>query len=262
MAPTLIILAAGQGTRLKPITDVIPKCMVEVKGRPMIHWQVEVARQLGIKDIVIVTGYQKEEIDIKGVTYLENQKYMTTNMVRSLFCAREKFTEQIIVSYGDIIFESRILAELMESVYDISVSIDLDWQRYWEQRFEDPFIDAETLIMDNKGFINEIGQKTKNIKDIQGQYIGLTAYKNKGVDDLCALYDKEEEYFLENKKCICSQRNLDELYMTDMIQGLINDNIDVKGVSHRRGWLEVDDWEDLVLAEKCIVNKEDTFIIN
>ncbi|MBK1652709.1 sugar phosphate nucleotidyltransferase [Halorhodospira halochloris] len=55
-----IILAAGQGTRLRPLTDDRPKCMVELEGKPLLEHQLEVLRGAGIEDIHVVGGYRAE----------------------------------------------------------------------------------------------------------------------------------------------------------------------------------------------------------
>ena len=83
-----IILAAGEGKRLKPYTDSRPKCMVPLAGRPLLHWQLDVLRSAGIKDIVIVGGYRAEALKACGASVVTNPRYDSTNMVGTLFCAR------------------------------------------------------------------------------------------------------------------------------------------------------------------------------
>ena len=104
-----IILAAGQGKRLHPLTLTKPKCMIELFGNSLLEKQLSVFRKCGINDITVVTGYKSETIDFANVTYIENKNFMNTNMIESLFSAVDNFSDSTIVSYGDIIFEERIL---------------------------------------------------------------------------------------------------------------------------------------------------------
>ena len=72
-------------------------------------------------------------------------------MVESLFCASQELNEQTIVSYGDIIFEKKVLDKLIQSKADFSVVVDKNWKRYWEMRFDNPLDDAESLKIDTDG---------------------------------------------------------------------------------------------------------------
>ena len=83
-----IILAAGQGTRLRPLTDNKPKCMVELLGKPLIQHQLETLRRNGIDEIHIATGYMQEKIDFERTTKHFNPKYESTNMVYTLFAQK------------------------------------------------------------------------------------------------------------------------------------------------------------------------------
>ena len=105
----IIILAAGQGKRLSPLTNNKPKCMVDLFGKTLLEWQVSAFKKCGITDISVVTGYRSELIDLPGLEFFQNKKFETTNMVESLFCASEKLNKSTIVSYGDIIFEEKVL---------------------------------------------------------------------------------------------------------------------------------------------------------
>ena len=106
-----IILAAGQGTRLRPLTDFCPKCMVEVNGISIIERQLAVMHNCGIedKDISIVAGYcsdaLKEKLGSTEIQLIVNEKFENTNMVYSLMCAKQVLedADDILISYGDII---------------------------------------------------------------------------------------------------------------------------------------------------------------
>ena len=71
----VIILAAGQGTRLRPYTDNIPKCMVEVAGKPILHHQLDVLRGSGLNEILLVGGYCADRLNAEGVEIILNAKF-------------------------------------------------------------------------------------------------------------------------------------------------------------------------------------------
>ena len=79
-----IILAAGKGERLHPLTENKPKCLVELFGKSLLQWQINAFHEFGIDDITVVSGYKSEEIHSPYVTILKNEKFDSTNMVESL----------------------------------------------------------------------------------------------------------------------------------------------------------------------------------
>ena len=98
-----IILAAGQGTRLKKYTENLPKGMLQFAGKTIIERQIETYRKCGIDKIIIVRGFASDKITYDGITYYDNQEYANTNMVESLMTAKVEFDDDIIVSYSDIL---------------------------------------------------------------------------------------------------------------------------------------------------------------
>lgn len=243
-----IILAAGRGTRLAPLTDDRPKCMVELAGRPLIHRQLDVVRQAGIREIVLVGGYRADQLPTEGVTLVMNEAYETTNMVRSLFRARGHFDGGFIMSYGDIVFSSSALKAVMNSEADVAVAIDRQWHSYWQERFADPLDDAETLRIGNAGSIIEIGAKPKSLDEIEGQYIGLVKFSAAGVAALLRAHDAAETAERGGGRPFGCPRSLDKLYMTDLLQGMIDMGTAVMPAYIDGGWLEVDSPTDLTVA--------------
>ena len=75
-----IILAAGEGKRLHPLTLTKPKCMVELFGKPILERQLSIFKKCGIDDICIVTGFKSELINYPNVDYIKNPNFMKTNM--------------------------------------------------------------------------------------------------------------------------------------------------------------------------------------
>jgi L-glutamine-phosphate cytidylyltransferase len=242
-----IILAAGEGTRLRPYTLDRPKCMVELDGVTLIERQLNVLKAMSVSPVIIVGGYRADMLPRTGISLKINPHYAETNMVETLFCAESELNGELIVSYGDIVYSRDILANLLQSDADISVTIDLDWEEYWRARIENPLDDAETLKMDKDGNILEIGQKPKALSDIEGQYMGLMKFSMEGVNAL------KEAYRDARVSGTIGNRPLSKAYMTDLLQALIDSGISVKSVPINGGWIEVDTVEDL--ESKVTINR-------
>ena len=240
-----IILAAGEGKRLRPLTLSKPKCMVELFGQPLIEKQLSIFKKCGINDITIVTGYKSELINFPNINYIKNNDFTTTNMLESLFCAIDKFTKSTIVSYGDIIFEEKILRKLIDSNNDFSIIIDKKWEEYWEIRSNDPLSDLESLKIDSEQNIISIGQKVETLNEIQGQYIGLMKFQNNAIQNIKSFYmNCKETYRTTNSNPLNPRLSFENSYMTDFLQGLINSGNKLKAISIENGWLELDSLAD------------------
>jgi L-glutamine-phosphate cytidylyltransferase len=236
-----IILAAGQGTRLRPLTDDRPKALVEVDGHSLIETQVAVLLAEGVTDIVIVGGYLADCFQIAGTRLYENVRYASTNMVFSLLCARDELREPTLVTYGDIVYSRSIVRSVLENPGDICVAVDLDWEGYWRERFEDPVSDAESLKMDDRGCITSIGGSITATTDVEGQYMGLMKFTKAGLDSLLRVTDAAEH------EGSLLRGPLENAYMTDLLQRMIDGGQDVWPALVWGGWLEVDSVDDLNL---------------
>ena len=245
-----IILAAGKGERLQPLTNNIPKCMVKLFNKTLLEYQIDVFKSCKINDITVVTGYEADKIKIEGVNFLHNQNYDTTNMVETLFCAKEKLTENVIISYGDIIFEKQVLQKLINSNWDSSVIIDSQWKKYWQMRFDNPLDDVESLRIDENGLITNIGMKVNSLEEIQGQYIGLMKFKNEGVKNLKKIYEKAKLKSVKGVNLLNENIPFEKSYMTDLIQAMINEGVKINAVKITNGWLELDSIDDYNLYQE------------
>jgi choline kinase len=235
-----IILAAGEGNRLRPFTSDRPKCMVEIEGMSLLQAQLEVLKKGGIEEVVLVGGYLAHQLKPFTEKLYINERYSSTNMVWSLFCAENELDGDLILGYGDIVYSEAVLNALLESKADISVAIDLDWESYWRARNEDPLSDAETLKLTATGNILEIGQKPDSLDDIEGQYIGLMKFSRSGISKLKEAFHKAKEQGNLRGKTV------EKAYMTDLLQHLVDIGTDLKAVPIRAGWIEVDTVSDLL----------------
>ncbi|MCK4429507.1 MAG: phosphocholine cytidylyltransferase family protein [Candidatus Aenigmarchaeota archaeon] len=127
-----IILNSGEGKRLKPITEKIPKCLVKVNGKTILDYQLENLVNCGIKEIIITTGpfenLIKKRIKQKypdlNIKYVNNPKYSSTNYIYSLWLTKEMINNSIILLHGDLIFDAILLKKLIGSKYDNCVLIN------------------------------------------------------------------------------------------------------------------------------------------
>jgi len=235
----MVLLVAGMGKRLQPLTQDLPKCMVPLHGRPLVSWQMAAARQAGIEEFVLVGGYRADRLAGLGARVLRNPDYETTNMVESLWCARESFDQDVLISYGDILCKPELIAAAAEAAHDISVAVDTHWRSYWEQRFSDPLSDAESLSLEPDGRIRSVGQKVKTLDEIQAQFMGLIALSRRGSGTLMARYEAQRGGADPKSR---------RMFMTDLLQGAVSAGVPVHAVPVAGGWLEVDSLSDLELG--------------
>lgn len=238
----VIILAGGQGTRLRPLTNDKPKCMVEYKNKPIINYILETIKGCELSDIAIVNGYKKDVLEdyLKNekISFFTNKNYDTTNMVNTLFYAKDFMDDDIIISYADIVYDEKILQKLIDSKDDFSVVVDKKWRELWSQRMDNPLEDAETLkVIDGK--IIELGKKPNCYDEIEGQYIGLIKISKNVIHQVINYYeDLDKNSFYDGK-------DFNNMYMTSFIQMMIDNLLDVKPIFIDGGWVEVDCVDDL-----------------
>ena len=116
-----VILAAGRGDRLQPLTAHVPKCLVEVNGEPLLARALCALAACGLEEVVIVIGHLGEVVRARigerfaglDICYVDAPDYETTNNVRSLWDARGYFDEDILLLEADVIFDDEVIAALL-----------------------------------------------------------------------------------------------------------------------------------------------------
>lgn len=236
-----VILAAGFGSRLMPLTSDRPKGMVPLLGIPMLVRQVTTLQAQGVHDISIVGGYFSQKLESLGLPVIQNPAYETTNMVESLMCARALMdgTQDLIMAYGDIVYEPDVLQALLRERGDVVVTADLGWRDLWSARMEDYAADVETFRLRDDGGIAELGRRPRSLDEVEAQYIGLVRFPACSHARLLAFYDG-----LDRRGSYDGQP-FPKMYMTSFIQQLIDDGWNVRPALINHGWLEVDTLEDL-----------------
>lgn len=248
-----IILAAGKGTRLRPLTNDIPKAMIKVLNKTLIERQIENLQNCGIMDITIVTGYKDELFKFPKIDYIKNERFETTNMNESLFCAAEKLNDHVVVCYSDIIFERKIIKQIIESKQDIGLAVNLDWKKNYEGRTLHPFSEAENVVIENERIV-KIRKNIPNCESNQkiGEFMGIMILSEYGSRVLLEKYKIIKNIHVGK---FHNSSSLQNAYLTDMIQELIDLKIEVKSIFPKGKWSEIDTPEDLRRVEKLFSNE-------
>ena len=229
-----IIVAAGRALRMHPISDGMPKCLLKVgKKTTSLEHQLKNLRACGIKKIVIVTGYCEEQIrdfckDKKGIKFIYNPFFDITNIMVSLWFAREEMKGGFIFSYSDILYDKEILKDLLVNKNDIVMVVD-------KKKTDE---ESEKILVDYEGLIKEVS-KNVSPKEAYGEFIGLIKLSAKGAELLAQELDE-----MVREGSLAS-------YLTRAFERLARKGYPVH-LSHSRGrpWIEIDFPEELEKARK------------
>jgi phosphoenolpyruvate phosphomutase len=249
---TAVILAAGASQGLLPLTEELPKPMLDIKGKTILERQIEVLNACGVKDIAVVRGYKKDAIKLPNVRYYDNDEYATTNEVTSLFRAGKELSGPFLFLYGDILFERGHLEKLLKSPADISLLVD---RSYAEGGRPDAGRGAPDLVAlkdaQEAGY-RFLGAETphavarvgRNIpaKDAQGEFVGMAMFTKKGARALTDTYGQLAE--TKSDGTFHEAASLRGATFTDLVQELIDRGQDVQAIDVYKGWLEIDTFED------------------
>jgi choline kinase len=133
-AERAIILAAGQGKRLLPLTETRPKCLLPLAGRSLLAWQLTALEAAGVREAVVVTGFGADAVEAEveqlpspglAVRTLFNPFYASADNLGSCWVARGEFDRHLLLLNGDTLFETEIAARLLAAPpAEITVTID------------------------------------------------------------------------------------------------------------------------------------------
>ncbi len=232
---TALLLAAGTGSRLRPLTLDAPKCLTEVGGKPILGRLVENLRSQGIKRLVVVTGHLdhcihefllKNAADMQ-VDYVFNPLYQTTNNIYSLWLAREALHEPFVLIESDLIFEKTMLKEML--VPDkIAVSAILPWMN-------GTTVDLNVQVRVNAFHVNNDAHNKRRYKTVNIYSLSLQSWQKVIMRlDRYIAADRVGEYY--------------EYVFADMVA---DGTLQLNAVFFDKDrWYEVDTIQDLHQAEK------------
>jgi len=249
---TAVILAAGQSQGLLPLTEELPKPMLDIKGKSILERQIEVLNACGVKDIAIVRGYKKEAIRIPNVRYYDNDDFASTSEVVSLFRAGKELGGPFVFLYGDILFERGHLEKLLKSPADVSILVDRSWGENERPGDARGVPDLVVLRDAQEAGYRFVGAEAPHVvakvgrsitpKSAHGEFVGLAMFTTKGARVLTDCYHRAQE--TRDKDKFHEADSLRGASFTDLLQELIDRGNEVQAIDVYKGWLEIDTFED------------------
>ncbi len=242
-----IILAASRGAELGEVTADRPKCMVDIRGRPLLHHLTSALNEGGIRDITVVRGYQKEMVNLPSLNLIDNDAFETTGEAATLACAAGQLEGPCLIAYGDILFRRHVLDQLLETEGDVVIAADALWRERdpdpaaWvrdlvacAEPFRPGYLDAATVALKRMA-------KDLDADEVDAEWIGLARLSAAGAATVRGELERMKD---ENR--------LAEASLVDLFNGLIARGQEVRVVYVTGRWLDVDNAADLAQARKFL----------
>lgn len=244
-----IILSAGQGSRLLPLTESVPKCCLELDGKTLLEHQIESLAANGLDEIVVVTGFNQQVVEkvvnsirIPGISVrtLYNPFYAVADNLGTCWIARDEMSEPFLLVNGDTLFESSTLAKLLfsERVFPITLAVD-------RKDDFDYYDDDDMKISADGEQLNRVGKRL-DMNIVNGESIGMMIFNRSGAK---AFVQKVEHL-------MSTPEGLTRWYLSAIDQMAVEGMV---GICSIQGydWCEVDDLADFAHAEKAVRNWPD-----
>lgn len=230
-----IILAAGMGSRMLPLTEKTHKCLLKINEEPIIRNQISNLNRAGLNDIMLVGGYKFDLIKDylkEEVKYAHNPFYETTNSIVSLWLAIQNIDSDILIINSDVIFDEDLVKRMCHTASEISVAVSKDWS-------EERGYKAEIV----NGLVVDMSMNIEKSK-IGGEYAGMVFVKQ---SQLQKLKNQCEKLMIEKKF---------NVWFEDMIVDLIKNGAKAESIEvDTDKWYEIDTVEELEYARKKFLNQ-------
>jgi len=254
-----IIVAAGRGRRLGQETDAIPKCMVRVAGKPILHRQLESLAAAGVDEVVIVRGYRGDRIAPPAggppVRFVENPAWAENNILTSLFYAEAEMRDGFVFSYSDIVFAPEHARGVVASPGPIALVVDRRWRDAYEGRTQHPVSEAELArVAEGAGgpIVARVGKRLVAEADAAGEFTGLARFTAEGAAALVEVWD--EALARGRTAPFGAAATLNNAYLSDGLNAVAERGVALRPVFMDGRWREIDTEEDLARAEASVAS--------
>ena len=247
-----IILAAGVGSRLGDITKTLPKGLVDVNGKSIVERQISSFKKNGINEIVLVVGGFPEKYSFKDIKYISGKKSFPHNILYSLIEAKHEFDDDVIISYGDIIFEDKIIQQLIESKHEITLAVDMNWEKSYQNKSKFLVDHVCNVIIEDEQVLQIGYRKNLDISSnmMVGEFIGLVKFNKNNIEHFLKIYSELES---NHDGKFHESPSIREGIISDMIQELIDRDFVLRCVAVTGKWCEIDTPDDLNESRKMFI---------
>jgi choline kinase len=233
-----VILAAGQGKRLLPLTREIPKALLPLNGSTgltILEYQVELLEKVGVDEILVVVGHGRERIKAllkDRVTYVVNPDYPRTNSIYSFYLAMGHLDQEVLILNGDVLFPGEVLERLLDSEFKAVLSVDTG-----------ALLDEETMKVVLEGQRVVDIRKDLSPREAHGENLGVVLFRSEA---LSVLMDVVKGIVGRGEVNCWIPAAFREMLPLHPVYA-----VDVKGLP----WIEIDFPQDLEEAQKEIYRK-------
>tara|TARA_Y100001935_G_C17241236_1_gene475810 strand:- start:366 stop:1088 length:723 start_codon:yes stop_codon:yes gene_type:complete len=237
-----IIIAAGLGKRIPEFSKNIPKSMIKINNIPILKRQIDFMRKSKISKIGIIKGFKSNLINFKNIKYFHNRNYKKNEQLDSLFVANRWFTDDLLISFSDIIYENSILEKVIKSKHEFTIAIQKDWQKRYKNRFDHPISQADKVFVKNNK-IKDIG-KNLSVNKTSGEFLGIFKISK----NICKIFSREYKLLKKTKKT-------DKLQIHNFFRHLIKKKINIIPTYVNAKYMEIDTYNDFEIARKMFNEK-------
>ena len=244
-----IILAAGCGIRLNQHTKDVPKALLDLNGKSILERQISLLREYGVNEIFVVTGYKREKYVLKDIEYIFNPRYSETEQLASMMVARTKIFDDVLVIFGDILFDSQILQQILASNDDIAMAIDLNWEKSYNEGLCNSHPLDEPVLINQKKVLRISYKQTDTMIENQtvGEFLGVIKLSANGSRTIIKKYEELEKSHVGR---FHDANSLEKAKLADILQELIDSKIEISFIPVNGKWCEIDTPKDLERARK------------
>jgi choline kinase len=232
-----IIIAAGSGRRIPEFSKLIPKSLIKINKKSLLKRQIDLMRKSEIRQIAIVKGFKSNKINFKRIKYFYNKNYKKNEQLDSLFSANEWFTDDLLITFSDIIYEDSVIKEIIKSKHDFTIAIQKNWKKKYKKRFDHPIDQADKVFIKNDKIL-DIGKKLSEDKT-NGEFLGIFKISKK----ICNI-------FINQYKILKKTKITEKLQIHDFFRYLIKKNINIKPTYVNGKYMEIDTYNDFKIAKE------------
>ena len=244
-----IIVAAGIGSRLGELTKEFPKSLIDINGKSILERQISLFKKFGIDNIVIIRGPHREKFSFDDVKYVNDDDYENHNLLGSLMVAEDELNEDVIISYGDIVFDEIILEQILAFSGNAGLAIDYNWEKNYSEKSKELLGKVSVVTIENNS-ISNIGYYEnidKNPGSILGEFIGIMKLSPQSANYFVTKYN---ELMRNHDGKFHDSPSINFAIITDMINELLQHGIKFTPIKISGKWYEIDTPEDLEAAKK------------